>query len=60
MDAQHGRPPKSASDANVVKTCFDALKLSAWECRLMISCFCSFMRRIDDTIEHLDFELYNL
>ena len=54
MTAAH---QKNASDANVVRTCAEALKLSAPECRLTISCFCSFMRLIDDTNGYLGFEL---
>ena len=43
--------------ANVVRTCVNPLTLSACACRRMMARFCSFMRRIDDTIGHLDLEL---
>src|SRR5271156_2753453 len=47
----------SANGANVVRTCVNALALSACACRLIMSLFCSFMRRIDDnTIKHLGFQ----
>src|ERR1700731_3313410 len=48
---------RSARDANVVRTCVNALTLSAWVCRRMMACFCSFMRSIDDTTGHLRFGL---
>ena len=47
---------RSARDANVVRTCVNPLTLSDWACRRMMARFCSFMRPIDDTIEHLRFQ----
>src|ERR1700687_4719782 len=45
----------SASDANVVRTCVNPLKLSALACPRIIACFCSLIRSIDDTIGVLRF-----
>jgi hypothetical protein len=48
---------RRANAVNVVSTWVNALISSAWECRVMMTCFCSFIRLIDDTNGHLRFEL---
>ena len=58
IDTQHSDPPKERKGRQRRHELASMpLTLSAWACRRMMARFCSFMRRIDDTIELLGFEL---